>query len=195
MCSPALSCTPCSKWKYRMSLLFNRGKAQWKKAERESSQLEQRKMSKGTRDERAWSSAPQRCGPQQRGPILVHPAPVFSNWEYVAGFGCCGAMVVLELKFKKNNNLGEEKTSHLDITEALHSGELRTLCSQGQTALQGCLTLNWASAQSIKDNVTLRWFCTLMRWGCLPPLLYLKVMLGILKQSCLERKMAKHPSW
>lgn len=97
--------------------------------------------------------------------------------------------------FLKNNNLGEEKTSHLDVTEALHSRELWTLCSQGLTALRGCLTLNWASAQSIKDNVTLRWFCTLMRWGCLPPLLYLKVMLGILKQSCLERKMAKHPSW
>lgn len=32
--------------------------------------------------------------------------------------------MVLELKFKKNNNLGEEKTSHLDVTEALHSREL-----------------------------------------------------------------------
>lgn len=56
-------------------------------------------MSKGAWDEHAWSSALQRCGLQQCGPVLVHPAPVFSNIEYVAVFGCCGAIVVLELKF------------------------------------------------------------------------------------------------
>lgn len=82
-------------------------------------------MSKGTRDERAWSSALEMWA----AAMQPHPGPSCTSvlkcrvccwfwllWSH-GGFG-------IEFFLKKYNNLGEEKTLHLDIIEALHSGEL-----------------------------------------------------------------------